>query len=533
MVHALAVADYDAVVATHLPVLVRARATGRIRAIGVTESFAGDDPRHETLCAGLDDGPCRRRDGRLQRPPPERRARHPAAWPPRRGIGVDGDGRGAAGARRARGTRGDGRRAQGRPARPARPTRCPTATRWAGSTDEGGSPSVQAACYRYVGGPPGGVDRPDRHVRPGPPRGERRGRRAGAAARRRPAGPPAHGRSGTSSWASGSRRSALPEVGADRASARRDGPPAKRLVQRAPRPGAPVERRRSPRVTSSAPPTSPRAPRRLAPRVLDDGRGRGRASAAWAVAASRPGRSGCAARPRPRTTSAIAATCTSPPIPPQYFTSGITTSTPDAARNRRCASGPTRNSPPASRAEVASRTRRQPSRSRSLTGASIQYGATASSLAHDQRRGPRVEPAVAVDQHATSGPTASRTARTRARPASIARPARPFLLGLPAHAVERGDLDRVEPGRDRRRAPRRERLGDRSRSSPRFTFAYSRTSPVRGPPSSSETGRPEPLARGGPTAPARSRCRRRRGPSPRTRRGAVAGRAAAGRRATR
>lgn len=55
-IHALRLADYDAVVATQLPVLVRAREAGRIRAIGVTESFAGDDPRHETLSRVLDDG---------------------------------------------------------------------------------------------------------------------------------------------------------------------------------------------------------------------------------------------------------------------------------------------------------------------------------------------------------------------------------------------------------------------------------------------------------------------------------------------
>ena len=55
-VHALRMADYDAVVATQIPALVRAREAGRIRAIGVTESFAGDDPRHETLARVLGDG---------------------------------------------------------------------------------------------------------------------------------------------------------------------------------------------------------------------------------------------------------------------------------------------------------------------------------------------------------------------------------------------------------------------------------------------------------------------------------------------
>jgi len=55
-VHALKADDYDRVVERHLPVLVRARDAGRIRAIGVTESFAGDDPGHATLARALDDG---------------------------------------------------------------------------------------------------------------------------------------------------------------------------------------------------------------------------------------------------------------------------------------------------------------------------------------------------------------------------------------------------------------------------------------------------------------------------------------------
>ncbi len=54
-VHALRAGAYDAVVATHLPVLVRAREAGLIRAIGVTESFAGDDPRHEVLARAVRD----------------------------------------------------------------------------------------------------------------------------------------------------------------------------------------------------------------------------------------------------------------------------------------------------------------------------------------------------------------------------------------------------------------------------------------------------------------------------------------------
>ena len=53
-VHALKPADFDEVAETHLPVLVHARDAGRIRAIGVTELFAGNDPRHETLLRALD-----------------------------------------------------------------------------------------------------------------------------------------------------------------------------------------------------------------------------------------------------------------------------------------------------------------------------------------------------------------------------------------------------------------------------------------------------------------------------------------------
>jgi L-galactose dehydrogenase len=55
-VHALRPEDYDAVVEAHLPVLVRAREAGRIRAIGVTEHFGGDDPTHVTLQRALADG---------------------------------------------------------------------------------------------------------------------------------------------------------------------------------------------------------------------------------------------------------------------------------------------------------------------------------------------------------------------------------------------------------------------------------------------------------------------------------------------
>jgi aryl-alcohol dehydrogenase-like predicted oxidoreductase len=48
-IHVLKPGDYEAVLKQHLPVLVRARDQGRIRSIGVTESFAGDDPGHLTL----------------------------------------------------------------------------------------------------------------------------------------------------------------------------------------------------------------------------------------------------------------------------------------------------------------------------------------------------------------------------------------------------------------------------------------------------------------------------------------------------
>lgn len=55
-VHSLARADYDEVASRHVPVLERAREAGLIRAIGVTESFAGDDPRHEALEHAVDHG---------------------------------------------------------------------------------------------------------------------------------------------------------------------------------------------------------------------------------------------------------------------------------------------------------------------------------------------------------------------------------------------------------------------------------------------------------------------------------------------
>jgi aryl-alcohol dehydrogenase-like predicted oxidoreductase len=52
-IHALTSAWYHDVVERHLPVLVRARDAGMVRAIGVTESFAGDDPAHEMLDRAL------------------------------------------------------------------------------------------------------------------------------------------------------------------------------------------------------------------------------------------------------------------------------------------------------------------------------------------------------------------------------------------------------------------------------------------------------------------------------------------------
>ena len=52
-VHGLKVADYDVIVERHLPVLEQAKAAGLIRAIGVTESFAGDDPLHVALLRAL------------------------------------------------------------------------------------------------------------------------------------------------------------------------------------------------------------------------------------------------------------------------------------------------------------------------------------------------------------------------------------------------------------------------------------------------------------------------------------------------
>jgi D-threo-aldose 1-dehydrogenase len=54
-IHSLKADDYDEVVARHLPVLVRARERGLIGAIGVTESFAGEDPLHVVLVRALRD----------------------------------------------------------------------------------------------------------------------------------------------------------------------------------------------------------------------------------------------------------------------------------------------------------------------------------------------------------------------------------------------------------------------------------------------------------------------------------------------
>jgi aryl-alcohol dehydrogenase-like predicted oxidoreductase len=54
-VHALAASDYDRVIEEQLPVLLAARRDGRIRSVGVTESFAGDDPQHQMLRWAIDD----------------------------------------------------------------------------------------------------------------------------------------------------------------------------------------------------------------------------------------------------------------------------------------------------------------------------------------------------------------------------------------------------------------------------------------------------------------------------------------------
>ncbi|MBM4437478.1 MAG: aldo/keto reductase [Actinobacteria bacterium] len=54
-VHGLAPEHYDAVIAAHLPVLERARAAGKIRHIGVSETFGGD-AKHAMLGRALADG---------------------------------------------------------------------------------------------------------------------------------------------------------------------------------------------------------------------------------------------------------------------------------------------------------------------------------------------------------------------------------------------------------------------------------------------------------------------------------------------
>jgi L-galactose dehydrogenase len=54
-IHGLRPAPYADVIAAHMPALVRARERGLVRSIGITESFAGDDPRHEMLQRALAD----------------------------------------------------------------------------------------------------------------------------------------------------------------------------------------------------------------------------------------------------------------------------------------------------------------------------------------------------------------------------------------------------------------------------------------------------------------------------------------------
>jgi aryl-alcohol dehydrogenase-like predicted oxidoreductase len=49
----LKIGEYNEVIDRHLPVLVRAQEAGLIRSIGVTESFAGDDPLHLMLQRAL------------------------------------------------------------------------------------------------------------------------------------------------------------------------------------------------------------------------------------------------------------------------------------------------------------------------------------------------------------------------------------------------------------------------------------------------------------------------------------------------
>ena len=125
----------------HLPVLVRAREAGRIRAIGVTESFAGDDPRHETLAPG----PRRRASPtcvmvgyNVLHQNAERDILPRAATA---GVGVVVMAAVRRALAHARGARGARRRAQGgRPS--SRPDACsPTATRSAGWSTTASRPS--------------------------------------------------------------------------------------------------------------------------------------------------------------------------------------------------------------------------------------------------------------------------------------------------------------------------------------------------------------------------------------------------------
>lgn len=54
-IHGLRPDAYDEVIGAHMPALIRARERGLVQWIGVTESFAGDDPLHEMLARALTD----------------------------------------------------------------------------------------------------------------------------------------------------------------------------------------------------------------------------------------------------------------------------------------------------------------------------------------------------------------------------------------------------------------------------------------------------------------------------------------------
>jgi len=149
-VHALRAADGDRVVETHLPVLERARDAGTIRAIGVTESFAGDDPGHQALSLALDDG---RFDvlmvGYNVLHQTAERDILPRARAGGIGVVVMAAVRRVLASRVALETQVAELKASGALAADAVPDSDPL-----GWLVDGGSTSVQAACYRYVAGQP-------------------------------------------------------------------------------------------------------------------------------------------------------------------------------------------------------------------------------------------------------------------------------------------------------------------------------------------------------------------------------------------